>query len=206
VCALAGIQLGARSASTRATEEKVAASTAGNKLAKGLAVVILSGLCDPFLNFAFTFGDRVKQEAVAVGARAGAESDAIWALALLGSFVVNTAYCTKLLTVNRTWSHFRESGTNAYWFLAAIMGAIWMSSITLYGRGAALLGPLGGSVGWALFYSAIIIFSTFWGIVAGEWREGGGRPLRTLFFGLAVLIAAIVVLAYGNTLPIAPGA
>lgn len=138
---------------------------------------------------------------VQVYSKAGAELDAIWALALLGSFVINTVYCAVLLAKNATWSRFREKGTMHYWFLACLMGVIWMLSITLYGRGASLMGPLGGSVGWAVFYCCIIIFSTFWGILSGEWQEGKGRPLRTLYGGLAVLMVAIAILGYGNTLP-----
>jgi L-rhamnose-H+ transport protein len=171
------------------------------RLLKGLAVVVLSGLCDPFLNFAFTFGERIKQQALAAGAAHGAESDAIWGLALSGSFMVNTIYCSVLLTRNGTWSRFREGGTAHYWPLAALMGIIWMLSITFYGRGASAMGPLGGSVGWAVFYGCIIFFSTFWGMVSGEWKEARGRPLRTLYAGLALLMIAIVVLGYGNTLP-----
>jgi L-rhamnose-H+ transport protein len=110
-------------------------------------------------------------------------------------------YCTVILTRNATWARFREKSTAGHWLLAGVMAVIWMFSITLYGRGASMMGPLGGSVGWAVFYSCIIIFSTFWGIVSGEWREGQGRPLRTLYAGLGVLTVAIVILGYGNTLP-----
>lgn len=200
VCALAGLRMDAQSKSAITMESEIATRSSGSRLGKGLAIVVLAGLCDPFLNFAFTFGERVMNEAKAAGAAAGAESDAIWALALLGSFVVNGFYCAKLLTRNGTWARFREPGTSSYWLLAAAMGAIWMFSITLYGRGASMMGPLGGSVGWAIFYCSIIIFSTFWGIVCGEWREGRGRPLRTLYVGLAVLMGAIVILGCGNAM------
>ena len=164
-----------------------------------LAVYARAGITPVLM--AFTFGDRIKQEAIASGAASGADSDAIWALALLGSFFVNVIYCAILLTRNATWARFREKGTASHWLLAGLMGVIWMFSITLCGRGASLMGPLGGSVGWAVFYCCIIIFSTFWGIVSGEWREGQGRPLRTLYAGLAVLAVAIVILGYGNRLP-----
>jgi L-rhamnose-H+ transport protein len=190
LCGLAGVRKDAQSG-----------SAPRRRLLMGLVIVVLSGVCDPFLNFAFTFGDRIKQEALAAGAAHGAESDAIWALALSGSFVVNTAYCAVLLTRNGTWASFREAGTRHYWSLAALMGIIWMLSITSYGRGASAMGPLGGSVGWAVFYGCIILFSTFWGMVSGEWKEARGRPLRTLYGGLAVLVLAIVILGYGNTLP-----
>lgn len=198
VCALAGIRLDAQSKSDSGFSSAAKAAGKGSLL-KGLVIVVLAGFFDPFLNFAFTFGDGVAKQASALGAAAGAETDAIWAIALLGSFAVNFIYCTRLLTRNNTWSRFLESGTYTYWLLAAVMGMIWMFSITLYGRGASMMGPLGGSVGWAVFYCSIIIFSTFWGIVCGEWREGQGRPLRTLYVGLGVLMLAIVILGLGNS-------
>jgi L-rhamnose-H+ transport protein len=202
LCALAGIRMDAQTKSGAAVEKSSGNSI--STLRKGLLIVVLAGVCDPFLNFAFTFGERVMSEAKAAGAAAGTEADAIWAIALLGSFVVNVVYCGKLLVRNGTWSRFCEPGTAIYWLLAGVMGFIWMFSITLYGRGASMMGPLGGSVGWAVFYCSIIIFSTFWGIVCGEWREGRGRPLRTLYVGLAVLMVAIVILGFGNTLTASP--
>jgi L-rhamnose-H+ transport protein len=193
VCAVAGIRKDAQAGSR-------VQDVAGRSLLKGLAIVTLSGLCDPCLNFAFSFGDRIKEEALAAGAGAGAESDAIWAPVLMGSLVVNAAWCAVLLTRNRSWRRFLEKGTAGHWPLAVLMGAIWIASIVLYGRGASMMGPLGSSVGWAIFYCSIIIFSTLWGILSGEWREGRGRPLRTLYGGLAVLMVAIVILGLGNQL------
>jgi L-rhamnose-H+ transport protein len=204
VCALAGIRLDAQTGKNSIPTDATPAAAGKHVLLKGLVIVVLSGLFDPFLNFAFTFGDRVAQEAALTGAAAGAEFDAIWSIALLGSFMVNCTYCAILLTRNKTWRKFLVEGTTNYWLLAGLMGVLWMSSITMYGRGASMMGPLGGSVGWAIFYSSIIIFSTFWGLVCGEWREGQGRPLRTLYVGLAVLMVAIVILGYGNSLPTTP--
>ncbi len=90
----------------------------------------------------------------------------------LASLFVNVIYCAVQLTRNATWTRLREKGNASYWLLAAVMGTIWMFSIMLYGRGAAMMGPLGSSVGSAVFYCSMIIVSAFWGIASGEWREG----------------------------------
>jgi L-rhamnose-H+ transport protein len=198
--ALAGLRMEMQATSHAVGAEPARADASRPTLWWGLCIATLAGICDPFLNFAFAFGEGIKEKAVQAGATAGAESDAIWAVALMGSFVINAIYCARLLVRNQTWTKFREAGTASYWLMAAIMGIVWMVSITLYGRGASMMGRLGGSVGWAIFYSSIIIFSMLWGIVCGEWREGRGRPLRTLFAGLAVLMVAVAVLAKGNAL------
>jgi L-rhamnose-H+ transport protein len=201
-CAIAGMLMDARSGS--GTAGMPAAAGGGRTRRKGLAIVVLAGICDPFLNFALAFGEPVKHQAAAAGASPAAAPDAIWVIVLMGSLLVNVAYCTTLLQRNGTWSRFTAPGTAHYWLFASVMGIVWMLSITLYGRGASMLGTLGDSVGWAVFYCSIIIFSTLWGIVCGEWREGRGRPLRTLYLGLTVLIAAIVILSYGNSLTAKP--
>ena len=45
-----------------------------------------------------------------------------------------------------------------------------------------------------------IAASNIWGIVTGEWSEARGRPLRTMYAGLAVILLAIAVIGYGNSL------
>ena len=200
VCAVAGIQKEAQEAQAAAANPG-AGTASRRRLARGLLVVVLAGLFDPMLNFAFVFGDRIKEEAVSLGASGGAEADAIWTLALLGSFLVNAAYCGLLLWRNATWPRYWQKATLGHWWLAALMGLIWMLSITLYGRGAAMMGKMGGSIGWAVFYGCIILSSSFWGILSGEWRGGQGRPLRTMAAGLGVLLAAVIILGYANALP-----
>ncbi len=167
---------------------------------KGLTVVIISGLLDPCLNFAFNFGDPIRRSASAAGASPGSEADAIWAPVLLGSLIVNIAYCSMLLHRNNTWRNFRLKGIASYWFMASLMGIAWMLSITLYGRGALRMGPLGGSIGWAVFYSCIILGSSLCGVGTGEWKEGRGRPVRLMWFGLTLLLVAVCVLASANAL------
>jgi L-rhamnose-H+ transport protein len=198
ICALAGI---------RKDAQESAGSAAGTvprsrgRLVRGLVVVTLAGLFDPMLNYAFVFGEPIKRQAMGLGIAAGAEADAIWALALLGSFCVNATYCGQLLLRHATWPRFGQRGTAGHWWLASLMGMIWMLSITLYGRGASLMGPLGGSIGWAVFYGGIIFFSSLWGMLTGEWRGGEGRPLHIMIAGLGVLMMAVLILGYANTLP-----
>ena len=167
----------------------------------GLTVVILSGITDPCLNFAFSFGDAIKSASLETGqVSPGAESDAIWALALSGALVVNALYCILLLSRNGTWKLYRIPGTAHYWILATIMGIVWTLSITLYGRGATRMGPLGDSAGWAIFYCCIILFSAVWAFGTGEWKQASSRVWRSQLTGLALILAAIIALGFGNTL------
>jgi L-rhamnose-H+ transport protein len=167
----------------------------------GLFVIVFSGLMDPCLNFAFAFGDSIRTASSGLGgAAAGAESDGIWALALSGSLVVNAVYCTVLLIRKGSWTKFFERKNSFYWLGAASMGVAWTLSITLYGRGATAMGRLGDSTGWALFYCAIILFSAVWAILMGEWKTAGNNARKLQWFGLGLILMAILVLGYANSL------
>jgi L-rhamnose-H+ transport protein len=200
LCAIAGVERDRQQVGAPDTAPSVPDRRPRRRLVLGLTVAIASGLFDPMLNFAFQFGGRIESAAAAQGAHPLACSDALWVWPLLGSFVVNAAYCSFLLTRNRTWRRYWEPETASHWALGPLMGIIWMGSITLYGRGASLMGSYGKSVGWAVFYCAIILFSGLWGIVCGEWRSARRRPMGIMLAGLAVLAVAFVVLGYGNYL------
>jgi L-rhamnose-H+ transport protein len=167
---------------------------------KGLTLAVLSGIFNPMLNFALSFGEKIKTAAATAGASPGGASDAIWALTLLGGFASNLVYCSFLLTRNRTWPGYRKPGTLSHWFLAVIMGVSWVLSVTIYGRAVPMMGKLGDSAGWAITMGCCIAASNVWGIVTGEWREGQGRPLNTMYAGLAVILVAIAIIGYGNSL------
>jgi L-rhamnose-H+ transport protein len=135
---------------------------------------------------------------VAAGSSTSSAPDAIWAVALLGGFVSNAIFCSILLSRNRTWSRYALAGTGSYWFLAALMGLIWVVSLLIYGRAADMMGVLGSSAGWAITMGCCILASNVWGILMGEWRQARGKPLRTMYAGLAVILVAIVVIGYGR--------
>jgi L-rhamnose-H+ transport protein len=205
---IAGVIISAVAGSRKESQMKAApaaaatgsGATSAGIFVKGLTLCFLSGIFNPMINFAFDFGEKVKEAALEAGASEGGASDAIWAVTLLGGLVSNVVYCIVLLTRNGTWPGYRKEGTFSHWFLAAIMAVTWVLSITLYGRAAVLMGKLGSSAGWAITMGCCISASNVWGIVTGEWREGQGRPMRTMYAGLAVILAAIAVIGYGNSL------
>ncbi|HEV2313809.1 MAG TPA: hypothetical protein VGR94_06345, partial [Candidatus Acidoferrales bacterium] len=55
--------------------------------------------------------------------------------------------------------------------------------------------PLGTAVAWPIFMSLIVIVASIWGVLTGEWKGAGKRPLQIMYGGVAVLILAIIVLS-----------
>jgi L-rhamnose-H+ transport protein len=164
----------------------------------GLIICIFSGLFSSLLNFAFTFGDELRVRALAEGASNTMASNPIWALAVTGGFVANAVYCIYLLRKNKTWGVYSESHTSFYWFLGALMGLLWFGGTLMYGSGAAILGALGGEIGWPVFMVVDIIAGLFWGMITGEWKAASRRTMAYCWTGVAILMLAIAVISIGS--------
>jgi L-rhamnose-H+ transport protein len=48
--------------------------------------------------------------------------------------------------------------------------------------------------------SFIILVANMWGIVSNEWKGVSKKARMTLFLGVATIIAAVLVVGYGNYL------
>ncbi len=164
----------------------------------GLAICILSGILSPMLNFAFLFGDELKNRAARAGAGAAMAANPVWSLAVTSGFVANAAYCLYLLRKNRAWSRFGSGGAPGYWLGGSLMGWLWFGGIALYGMGATALGTLGGIVGWPAFMAVNISTGYAWGLVTGEWKGASRRSLRYSWAGIVILLVSIYVISRGN--------
>jgi L-rhamnose-H+ transport protein len=99
-------------------------------------------------------------------------------------------YTVLLLSRNRTWKNFVFPGSGRALLVGFGMALLWYFDAVAYGRGASALGKLGTVAGWPVFVSSMMIFSTMWGFVTGEWKNANRRALRYMFSGLAVLVIA----------------
>jgi len=164
----------------------------------GLLLAILGGIFSSMLNFAFNFSGSIAAAAASLGASSTSKSDPVWAITLLGGLTTNVIYCSFLLSRNRTWADYKKADTVWHWFLAALMGAIWMPSIALYGRAAVMMGDLGSSAGWGLDMGMVILISNIWGIVTGEWKGVRGKPVYLIVIGVVCVLIAIGLIGYGT--------
>ena len=187
-------------------EKDLAAATAATQsserkpLAKGLIICLITGLIAPALNYAFITGGPLMASAESLGASKTFASNSIWAIALGGAFIVNTAYCGWLVNKGGSWAKFSEQGTGKYFLYTLIMGILWGGSIEYYGMATANLGKLGPSIGWAVFQATAIFAANILGILTGEWKGVGRKALSLMTVGLIVLFAGICIVAYSNTL------
>ncbi len=165
----------------------------------GLVICILSGVFSSMLNFAFVFGEEMRQLSLQAGASTAMSGNAIWALAVSCGFLPNAAYCVYLLNKNHTWGVFLEKSAGAGYALgAALMGVLWYCGLVVYGMGTDALGTLGRIVGWPEFMSVDIIAGILWGFFGGEWKGASRTALGYCLTGIAILFLAIGVISLGN--------
>jgi L-rhamnose-H+ transport protein len=194
VCASAGIR-----------KERASANAAGiatnaesrGRFAKGIAVCLLGGTASPMLNFAFVFGDELIVRAEATGASPAHAGNAIWCWTMTAAFATTLAYCLYLMRRDRGWNRYAVKGAGIYWGLALLMGVLWSGSIAVYGIGLSTLGPLAASIGWPLLMIGSIMTGNVCGILSGEWRNEGAKPLMRMIVGLMILTGAICLVGAG---------
>ena len=80
------------------------------------------------------------------------------------------------------------------------MGLLHFASQMAYGFGAYYVGRLGTTIGYAIMIVGSLILANLFGFVMGEWRSAPKVSVHTLYVGLAILVAAVLTLAYGNGL------
>jgi L-rhamnose-H+ transport protein len=169
-------------------------------LVKGLIFCFITGLLGPALNYAFIMGGPLMASAENLGASKTFAANSIWAITLVGAFIVNTGYCGWLVNKSGSWAKFSEEGTGKYFLYTLIMGILWAGSIEYYGMATAHLGKLGPSIGWAISQATGIFTANVLGILTGEWKSVNKKARSLMVVGLFILLAGICIVAYANTL------
>lgn len=167
--------------------------------ALGLIMVVIAGVLSAGWGFAFAYSQGPIMEAMkARGAGDFAASIAVWAFVLFGAAIVNVLFPVYLMTKNRTWNVLATSGKDVG--LSLLYGILFFSSSVLMANGMLRLGALGASVGVGITQGTLIIGGTALGFVSGEWRGITGTPRTQIKTAIVILIAAMIIMAWGNSL------
>jgi len=179
-----------------------AADPSGKRMsfAAGLTLCILAGLGSPLNNFGAAFCTPTVQRAVAAGTSQVNEYNVIWAPFLTASLVPYLIYCAYLWRKNRSFHLFKAAGSGINWFYGFVMAALWMGSTALYGQAMSRIGNMGPVLGWPLFMSIIIVASSGWGFLTGEWKGAGSKSVNRMIAAIALLILGFCTLAYSSSL------
>jgi len=192
VVAIVGVTLCARAG---ALKDSAAPAAARRNLKRGIAICIASGAASPMMAFAVEFGKPIEAAAAATGANAANAPMAIFAVAMSAGFLVNAAYCVYLLRRNRSWDKGLPQDRALNLVYTVAMGFLWLFGFYLYGVGKTKIGQLGTSVGWPIFMIIMVVVANIWGLLTGEWKNADRRAFRYLGAGIAVIMAATVIIA-----------
>jgi L-rhamnose-H+ transport protein len=189
---IAGVALCARAG---ALKEAATPAAGKRNLARGIAICVASGAASPMMNFAVEFGKPIEKAAAAGGANAANAPMAIFAVAMSAGFLVNAGYCIYLLRRNRTWNKGLPQDRARNFLYTVAMGVLWLFGFYLYGVGKTEVGELGGTIGWPIFMTMMVVVANIWGILTGEWKNADRRAFHYLGAGIAVIIAASLIIA-----------
>jgi len=123
---------------------------------------------------------------------------AVNAVALIGGALINLGYPAYLMTKKGTWGILFGGGRE---FVFTVLGGLqFCLAVVLAGKGMVLLGVLGASVGAGIQQSMQMVGGQGLGFLTGEWRGVLGAPRRQMYAAIVLLLVAMVVMAYANTM------
>jgi hypothetical protein len=167
------------------------------KFAVDLSLCVIAGVLSCGMGLAFVYCQGPVVAAMKLRGAADIPANlAVWAGGLLAGALLNVIYPAYLMTRKRSWNvlvqSWRELG------LSMVIGIGLSLGIVLTGKGMLLLGALGASVGFGIQQAAQMMGNQGLGFVSGEWRGVHGKPRVQMLVAIVILIAAAVVMAYGN--------
>jgi len=60
------------------------------------------------------------------------------------------------------------------------------------------MGQVGAVIGWPLFLAVMILASTIWGFVTGEWKGSSSQAKQYMVAGMVVLLVASALVGVAN--------
>ncbi len=164
----------------------------------GLVICLATGV----LGTAFIYGGEVKllmKATIEAGANDIFAKYPGFVVTFNAGMIPGVIYSIYKLNKKRSWGAFRHSGAffrNFGW--AASMAVLWYSGILMFGMSGKKIGTgLGPSIAFALFASGTVLFANLFGWLAGEWKGASQRTVRGFVIGMALIIGAIFVIAFG---------
>ena len=187
-------------------EEEKKKSVADFNFKKGIVVALISGVCSACMNFGLQSGGVIEKAAYDAAVKAGVVAEgAAWSwqgmpvimVVLWGGFVVQAAWVLQQHFKNGTFGDYFLHGPRARnWVLASLVGVIWVFQFVCQKAGEPLMGEL-KYISFAIVMASTILFSTFAGVLLGEWKGVGARTKGFLVLGTVVLVASFIVISLG---------
>lgn len=169
-------------------------------LVKGLIIAVISGILSSFFNYGIEAGKPMADEAVRLGSNPLFQNNVTYIVLLWGGLTTNFIWCMYLNFRNKTFGDYTNNKTPIAknTLFSAIAGTMWFLQFFFYGMGESKLGN--GASSWILHMATIILTANFWGFYLKEWSGVSTKTFRTFLWGIALIMASIVLVGIGNSL------
>lgn len=183
-------------------EVQLGAETQEFNVKLGLALAVMCGIFSSGMAFAIDAARPMAAAALHLGVNPLYAALPSYVIIMGGGAIVNLSYCfirlaaLKRLSVRADLSQPRPTLVrNAV--LAACGGVMWYLQFFFYAWGAANIPQRLFYVNWMLHMSIYVLCGGLVGLALGEWRGVANRPIRLLWAGILVIIAAANLVGLG---------
>jgi L-rhamnose-H+ transport protein len=171
-------------------------------LKKGLMLAILCGIFSSGMSFAIDTAKPIQASALLLGVKPLYAALPSYVIIMGGGGIINFTYCVLRLIFKKDLSLKADLALpGATLFrngaLAATGGIMWYLQFFFYAWGAASIPANFAYVNWMLHMSGYVLFGGIVGLALGEWAGVGSRPVRLLWAGMLVIIAAANIVGLG---------
>jgi L-rhamnose-H+ transport protein len=169
---------------------------------KGLMLAMLCGIFSSGMSFAIDAAKPIQASALLLGVKPLYSALPSYVIIMGGGGMVNFAYCFLRLISKKDLSLKADLALPAATLfqngaLAATGGIMWYLQFFFYAWGAASIPASFAYVNWMLHMSGYVLFGGIVGLALGEWAGVGSKPVRLLWAGMLVIIAAANIVGLG---------
>ena len=171
-------------------------------VALGLALAVMCGIFSAGFSFGLDAATPLRDAALAQGVNPLYSRLPSYVLIMGGGAVVNMSYCFLRLAFHRKLSLAADLAQPAATLIrngamAASGGIMWYLQFFFYAWGEANIPRSMSYVNWMLHMSGYVLCGGLVGLAVGEWKGVGLRPLRLLWAGIVVIVAAANLVGLG---------
>ncbi|MDQ8179387.1 L-rhamnose/proton symporter RhaT [Pelagicoccus sp. SDUM812005] len=168
----------------------------------GLPICVVAGVLSAVFNFSLEAGAPIAEVAAAYGA-GNFQELAKYPFTMNGAFLTTLLYVLFLAGRSRSWGEFSRTedgkGLGINYLLAIATGIMWYLQFFFYGLGHIRMGDFKFS-SWAIHMIILILLSSGFGVLIGEWKGARSKTFGYMLLALALLVAAVGLITYGNFL------
>jgi L-rhamnose-H+ transport protein len=169
---------------------------------KGLLLAVMCGIFSSGMSFAIDAARPIQTSALAVGVNPLYSALPSYVIIMGGGGLVNFIYCFVRLFYKKELSlkaDLAQPGATLFknGTLAATGGIMWYLQFFFYAWGAASIPASFAYVNWMLHMSGYVLFGGIVGLALGEWAGVGSKPVRLLWAGMLIIIAAANIVGLG---------